>query len=265
MIQTSRYQESPRVGPHVCADVVAQSHDLSSKRRNDLIESHLPQVRFIADRLAPKLPRTVDREDLIGAGVLGLIDAVQKFDSSRGVLFKTYAEMRIRGAMLDSLRALDWVPRSVRRRAREVESAYSDIEAETGRLASEEDVATRLGISVHQLQVLLGELSGIKVAEILSDDDEGRGVKLRQVPSNPTESPLARYEREELRSRLARAIDRLPKRERDVIALYFGEELNMKEIGSLLGVTESRVSQIRSQAILHLRSALGAKRFSRAS
>ncbi len=227
---------------------------VSEEERNALVEAHLPQVRFIADRMAAKLPPSVDRDDLIGAGVLGLIDAVSRFDPTRGVLFKSYAEMRVRGAMLDSLRDLDWVPRSVRRRAREVEAAYVKLQTSFGRMAEEEEVATELGISVNSFQRLLTELNGLTVTGYGSDDQETTCV-LNRVASTD-ESPLAVYEREELRDRLASAIESLPERDRQVVALYYVEELTMKEIGAVLGVTESRVSQIRSRAILNLRAAL---------
>ncbi len=223
--------------------------------RNALVEAHLPQVKFIAERMAAKLPPSVDRDDLIGAGVLGLLDAVDKFDPARGVQFKTYAEMRVRGAMLDSLRSLDWAPRSMRHRAREIEAAYHRIEQERGRSAEEDEVAAALGLSVAEFHTLLGELRGLTLLG-LEGDDEDDEYPVPQIPDDPERGPLALYERTESRDRLIGAIDRLPERERQVIALYYLEELTMKEIGSVLGVTESRVSQLHTQAILRLRSAL---------
>ena len=224
--------------------------------REALIEAHFPQVKFIAERLAAKLPPSVECEDLIGAGMLGLLDAVEKFDPSRGVMFKTYAEMRVRGAMLDSLRDLDWAPRSLRRRSREVEEAYLKIEQERGRPATEEEVAAYLHLSVREFQTLLGDLRGMNVCglEIESDDDESGHT--RQFPDSPARSPHALFELTEKRERLAAEIDRLPHRERMVIGLYYVEELTMKEIGAAVGVTESRVSQIHTQAVLRLRAAL---------
>jgi RNA polymerase sigma factor for flagellar operon FliA len=223
--------------------------------REALIEAHLPQVKFIAERLVAKLPPSVDRDDLIGAGVLGLLDAVDKYDPGRGVLFKTYAEMRVRGAMLDSLRGMDWAPRSVRRRAREVEAAYRDLERAHGRAAEEEEVCAALGLSVTEFQALLHELRGLTVVGFDSEDDED-GTSVQQIPDDPERSPLQRYEATEARNRLAAAIDRLPERERQVVALYYIEELTMKETGAALGVTESRVSQLHTQAVLRLRAAL---------
>jgi RNA polymerase sigma factor for flagellar operon FliA len=223
--------------------------------RNTLTESHLPLVKFTADRLAAKLPPMVDRDDLMGAGMLGLLDAVDKFDPSRGVLFKTYAEMRVRGAMLDSLRTLDWAPRSMRRQGRAVETAYTELEQALNRPAREEEVATKLGMSLADFRRLVNDIKGLTITTLEQADEENVSPTMH-VAVDPALTPLARYERAELRESLARAIDGLPKRDREVVALYYLEELSMKEIGSVLGVTESRVSQIHSQAVLRLRSAL---------
>lgn len=224
--------------------------------RDALVEAHLPQVKFIAERLAAKLPPSVDRDDLIGAGVLGLLDAVDKFDPTRGVQFKTYAEMRVRGAMLDSLRSLDWAPRSMRQRAREVEAAYRQIEQKYGRPAEEEEVSAALGLSTAQFHALLGELQGLTLLG-LEGGSEDDAFHAPQIPDDPARNPLTLYEHAEGRARLIEAIDRLPARERQVVALYYLEELTMKEVGAVLGITESRVSQLHTQAILRLRAALG--------
>ena len=223
--------------------------------REALIEAHLPQVKFIAERLAAKLPPSVDRDDLIGAGVLGLLDAVDKYDPARGVMFKTYAEMRVRGAMLDSLRGLDWAPRSMRRRAREVEATYRELERTLGRAAEEEEVCAALGLSVTDFHALLNELRGLTVVGFEGDDDE-ESTGIRQIPDDPANDPLSRYAEAEACDRLAKAIDCLPERERQVVTLYYVEELTMKETGAVLGVTESRVSQLHTQAVLRLRGAL---------
>ena len=229
---------------------------LSDGERDALIEAHLPQVKFIVDRIAARLPHTVDREDLVSAGVLGLLDATAKYDPSRGVQFKTYAELRVRGAILDSLRSLDSAPRSMRQRAREVEAAYMQIERQHGRPASEEEVAEQMGISLSQLQTTLGELSWLTVTRLDDEDEDGQPGLAHQIADDPMLTPSALFERTETRERLIAAIDRLRKRERDVIALYYVEELTMKEIGAVLGITESRVCQIHTQAVLHLRAVL---------
>jgi RNA polymerase sigma factor for flagellar operon FliA len=224
--------------------------------RDALIEAHLPQVKFIVERIASRLPHTVDRDDLIGAGLLGLLDATAKYDPARGVQFKTYAELRVRGAILDSLRNLDWVSRSVRQRAREVEAAYSQLEKKHGRPAEEEEVAEALGMPLTEFQSLLSELRWLTVARLDEEEEEGRGTLANQIPDDPTRTPAALFERAEEREQLSAAIERLPERERQVVALYYMEELTMKEIGATLGITESRVCQIHTQAVLRLRAAL---------
>jgi RNA polymerase sigma factor FliA len=231
---------------------------LSAGEREALVESHLPQVKFIAERLAAKLPPSVERDDLIGAGVLGLLDAVDKFDPTRGVQFKTYAELRIRGAMLDCLRSLDWAPRALRQRAREIEAAFLKIEREKGRPAEAEDVARELGISTDQYQSLLQELRGITLLGLDANTDED-DQPFPQIADDPSQSPFVLYEQAEGRERLIEAIDHLPPRERQVVALYYLEELTMKEVGAVLGITESRVSQLHTQAMLHLRVSLASQ------
>lgn len=225
----------------------------NANNREELIEAHLSQVKFIADRLAAKLPPSVDIDDLMGAGMLGLLDAVDKFDPNKGVMFRTYAEMRVRGAMLDSLRDLDWAPRSMRRRAREIEAAYVEAERTRGR-STDADVAAVLGIPVNEFQVLIGQLRGLTVTALDAVEDEENGRS--QPVGDASQTPLALYERTEARDCLADAVDQLPERERQVVALYYVEELTMKEIGAVIGVTESRVSQIHTQAIVRLRACL---------
>ena len=234
------------------------SSNADHANREQLVEAHLSQVKFIAERLAAKLPPSVDLDDLMGAGMLGLLDAVDKFDPLKGVLFRTYAEMRVRGAMLDSLRDLDWAPRSMRRRAREIEAAYVEAERTRGR-ATDADVASVLGMPVNEFQTLLGQLRGLTVTALDALDEEENG-RNQPLASDASQTPLAVYERNEASTNLADAIDRLPNRERQVIALYYVEELTMKEIGAVLGVTESRVSQIHTQAVIRLRSCLASLR-----
>lgn len=232
---------------------MVQTFEVSKEDRDTLIQDHLPQVRYTAERLAAKLPSWVELDDLIGAGMLGLLDAVDKYDASRGVKFKTYAELRIRGAILDSLRDLDWAPRSMRRRAREVEAAYAEVEATTGS-SSDEQVASALNISLPEFHQLLNDLRTLTITNLDGDDDDNRPMPNRNAGHNNT--PSASYETSEIRANLAQAIDRLPPRQREVVALYYVEELTMKEVGAALGVTESRVSQIHTQAVVKLRSAL---------
>ena len=223
--------------------------------RENLIASHLGKVKYIADRLAAKLPPSVERDDLYGAGVIGLIEAVDRFDGARGIAFSTFAELRIRGAILDNLRSLDWASRSARRRSREIQNAYSQVEQEMGRAASEEEVALKMNVPLAELREIMQELRGLKVTD-LDERDEETGLSAMDMVLDTAISPLEKIEENQRRLQLAGAIDKLPEKERQVVALYYVEELTMKEIGEVLGVTESRVSQLRTQAIVRLRSGL---------
>lgn len=223
--------------------------------RDTLITAHLPKVKYIADRIAAKLPPSIERDDLYGAGVIGLIDAVERYDASRGVAFTTFAEIRVRGAIMDNLRALDWASRSTRRRAREVQSVFAELEQIKGRAVTEEEVALHMNIPVTDLREILQDLRGLSLLN-LDEEEKESGLSLLETVSDDAASPLERYEEAERRQMLAEAVGKLPERERQVVALYYVEELNMKEIGKVLDVTESRVSQLRTQAIVRLRAAL---------
>jgi RNA polymerase sigma factor for flagellar operon FliA len=231
------------------------SGSFNQDERDYLITSHLPKVKYIADRISAKLPPSVERDDLYGAGVVGLIDAVERFDPSRGIAFTTFAEMRVRGAILDNLRSLDWASRSTRRRAREVQAAYSQIEQENGRPAKEEEVAERLNMPIADLYETLQDIRGLAIYT-LDERDEETGLSISEMIADKSVSALDRLEETQRRRLLAKSIDKLPERERQVIALYYLEELTMKEIGEVLGVTESRVSQLRTQAVIRLRTYL---------
>ncbi len=231
--------------------------------RNRVILEHLPQIRFIAQRLAMRLPPEVQLEDLISSGVIGLLDAYEKFDPSKGVSFKTYASVRIRGAILDNLRGLDWAPRDLRSRSREVEQAYARLEQRLGRAANDEEMAAELGISLAEFQSLLDQLNGLTIGHFRSGDSEEDGIEadnlpLHYSPISPTESPFEAVSRREMRDLLAKAIAQLPEREQLILSLYYKEELTMKEIGQILGVNESRVSQLHTRAVLRMRGRLQA-------
>lgn len=227
----------------------------STNEREALITSHLGKVRYIADRLATKLPPSIERDDLYSAGVVGLIDAVERFDASRGIAFTTFAEMRVRGAILDNLRSLDWASRSIRRRAREVQTAFAEVEQEVGRAATEEEVAVKMQISIGELRENLQDMRGLTLTN-LDERDETTGLSLAEMISDTSALQHENLENNQQKRLLARAIDSLPERERQVVALYYVEELTMKEIGEVLSVTESRVSQLRTQAMMRLRNHL---------
>jgi RNA polymerase sigma factor for flagellar operon FliA len=222
-----------------------------------LLLEHLPIVRFLARRIHERLPQHVDVEDLVSAGVVGLMDAFTKFDPGKKVQFRSYAQFRIRGAILDSLRTLDWSPRELRRKGRAVEEAIRSVTARLGRPAGEGEVATELGLTLHEYQQLLGELKGLEIGTLHVERNEDSGEEeLAYVPGRPEEDPLFCCLRSELDKKLSEAIAHLPERERLVMTLYYYEELTMREIGLALGVVESRVSQVHASAVVHLRMAL---------
>ena len=232
-----------------------------AEEREQLILKHLPQIKYIAQRIAVGLPPNVEVEDLISAGVIGLLDALSKFDESRGVKFRTYAEVRIHGAIVDSLRELDWAPRSLRRKRKEVERAYARVEQRLGRAATDEEIAQELGIGIQQLHALLDKLKGLNIGHFtLGGTTEGNldtdDFVLKYTPTKGEDSPFQTCLRAEMRGILTRLIDQLPEREKLVMNLYHYEELTMREVGGILGVNESRVCQLHTRAMLRLRGKL---------
>lgn len=226
--------------------------------RERLLVEQLPQVRYIARRIHERLPRHVQLEDMVHAGVVGLIDALQKFDGSKHVQFGSYAKFRICGAILDSLREMDWSPRDLRRKARRLEEAHNTLRSSLGRDPSEAELAAELGITLLGLQLLVGEISGLEVGSLRVESPlDGREQDLCEcLPDDSEETPLFLCLRSEMTHLLARAIADLSERERQVLALYYYEELTMKEAGLILGLGESRVSQIHSMAVIRLRTRL---------
>lgn len=232
-----------------------QRPPLDEQERNRLITEQLPQVKFIARRIHDRLPRHVSLEDLIHAGIIGLLDAVQKFDPAKHVQLKSYAKFRIRGAILDSLRELDWSPRDLRRKARQLETIERRLRAEIGRAPSETELADGMDMELAEFQQFLGELRGLDVGNLqAAGETESDSHRSALEVRDPQPNPFEQYSAAEGRQRLAQAIAELPERERQVLALYYHEELTMKEIGSVLGIGESRISQIHSAAIIRLRS-----------
>jgi len=229
---------------------------LSAEQETLLLE-HLPVVRFLARRIHDRLPQHVEMEDLVSAGVVGLMDAFAKFDPEKKVQFRSYAQFRIRGAIIDSLRTLDWSPRELRRKGRAVEEAIRVLTARLGRPPGEGEVAAEMGLSLADYQQLLGDLKGLEIGTLHLEHNEDSGEEeLAYIPGRPEDDPLFHCLRGELEERLTDAINNLPDRERLVMTLYYYEEMTMREIGLALGVVESRVSQVHASAVVHLRAAL---------
>ncbi len=228
--------------------------------RDRLILTYAPLVKYVAGRLGSGLPAHVDEGDLVSYGLLGLIGAIERYDPSRDIKFETYAIARIKGAIIDELRALDWVPRSVRSRAREIERAISELEAKTGIAPTDEQIAAKIGISVDELEESLADISRSSIAaldELWSVSGEGDQISLMDTIEDETgPRPEAALDQTEMREALADAIARLPEREKLVVTLYYYEELTLREIGEVLGVTESRISQLHTKAILRLKARL---------
>ena len=226
--------------------------------REKLLSEHLPEVRHIARRIHGRLPLHVPLEDLVHAGVIGLIDAVDKFDPLKRVQLKSYAKFRIRGAILDSLRAGDWSPRSLRRQARRLDEVQREISAALGRTPTETELAQQFGMALPDFQRLLGELRGLNLDSLQTRSGENLqepGRSLRQ-PNDSEADPFTLCLRSEMKTHLVHAMDGLEERERQMLALYYAEELTMKEVGAVLGIGESRVSQIHSAVVIRLRARL---------
>jgi len=235
----------------------AGSAAVDPDERQQLLTENLPEVRYIARRIHDRLPSHVPFDDLVHAGILGLIDAVDKFDPSKNVQLKSYARFRIRGAILDSLRQMDWGPRHLRRRARSIEQAHRELAAELGRAPAEPELAARLGMPLEEFQQLLGELRGLDLGSLEGQSDNGLMEENIAVAATRTEEdPFHLTLRTEMRTILARAIEELDEKERQVLGLYYLEELTMKEVGMILDIGESRVSQIHTAALIRLRSRL---------
>jgi RNA polymerase sigma factor for flagellar operon FliA len=231
------------------------------KLRDRLILTYAPLVKYVAGRLGSGLPAHVDEGDLVSYGLLGLISAIERYDPDRDVKFETYAIARIKGSIIDELRQMDWVPRSVRARARDIERAITELEAKMGRAPTEEEIASKLGVSQEDLQDSLLEISRTSIAaldELWTASSSGDQVALIDtIEDTQGPEPQTALAATETREALGEAIARLPEREKLVVTLYYYEELTLREIGEVLGVTESRVSQLHTKAILRLKARLG--------
>jgi RNA polymerase sigma factor FliA len=227
----------------------------SAEERERMIMEHLPQVRLIARRIHERLPESVSLEDLVSTGIVGLISAIDRFDPGHNVKLKTYAEYKIRGAILDSLRGLDWAPRQQRKRVKQIESAISEIEHRLHRTPSEDEIASELGLTLEEYHGWLVEVRAVNLGslETSSPQDDGRDL-LKYISDDESMWPSRLLERSELEGLIAQAIQKMPEIERTVLSLYYYEELTLREIAKVVDLHESRISQLKSQAILRLRS-----------
>jgi RNA polymerase sigma factor for flagellar operon FliA len=230
--------------------------------RDRLILTYAPLVKYVAGRLGSGLPAHVDEGDLVSYGLLGLIAAIERYDPDRDVKFETYAIARIKGSILDELRAMDWVPRSVRSRAREIERAIADLEAKTGRAPTDEEIASKVGISQEELEDSLTDISRSSIAALdelwtVSGSGGDQIALIDTIEDESVPDPQSAMTATEMKEAIADAIARLPEREKLVVTLYYYEDLTLREIGEVLGVTESRVSQLHTKAILRLKARLG--------
>jgi len=232
---------------------------LTEEERERLILEHLPQVRLIARRIQERLPENISLEDLVSTGVIGLISAIDNFDARHNVKLKTYAEYKIRGAILDSLRGLDWAPRQKRRKAKQIEAAIAAAEQRLQGTPSEEEIAAQLAISIDEYHEWLVEIRGLNIASLEgAHSDPGKDL-LHYIPDDGETLPSAVLERSELERLLAEGIEAIPAIERTVLSLYYHEELTLREIAQIVNLHESRISQLKSQAILRLRSHVSEK------
>ena len=241
---------------------VVEEIEITAENREEVIIRYSPMIKYVANRIAMRLPPHIEVDDLISVGVLGLMDAISKYDSSRGAKFKTYAEFRVRGAILDELRAMDWVPRSIRQKASSVDKVVQSLQVKLSRSPEDQEVAKEMGISLEQFHTTLNETKSIPVFSL--DDlgiakDSGEQQSLLDCLAGKADAdPQTQIRLIELKEIIAKAIDTLPEKERLMVSLYYYEELTMKEIGAVLEITESRVSQIHSKAVYRLRTKLKA-------
>ena len=230
---------------------------IDPSQKEDLILQFAPLIKLIVNRIALRLPPHVDSEDLINSGVIGLMDAIEKYDPTKNTSFKTYAEFRIKGAILDELRTLDWFPRSIRQKVNRLESAYANLERQLGRAATDEEVAAALNVDLDEFYEILGQASAVSIVSLYDTGREGGEERsLLECINSGEDDPARLLESQEICEIVGQAIERLPEKERIVVSLYYYDELTMKEIGQVLSLTESRVSQIHTKAVLRLRAKL---------
>ena len=241
---------------------VVEEIEITTENREEVIIQYSPMIKYVANRIAMRLPPHIEVDDLISVGVLGLMDAITKYDSSRGAKFKTYAEFRVRGAILDELRSMDWVPRSIRQKASKVDKVVQGLQAKLRRTPEDEEVAKEMGLSLDQFHETLNETKSIPIFSLedlgIAKESGDQQSLLDCLAGKADADPQTQVRLVELKEIIAKAIDALPEKERLMVSLYYYEELTMKEIGAVLDITESRVSQIHSKAVYRLRTKLKA-------
>lgn len=245
---------------HALQNRSPRSKNRKERQKEIALSKYAPLVKYVVDRLALHLPKSVERDDLTSAAIIGLFDALEKFDASKGTKFETYAIWRIRGAILDELRSLDWASRSIRRKARTVEEAARELGQKLGRAATEEEVADALNLSPVELSRLMDEVHGtalLSLSKAVSTEDDQDYIQLEDIVDDPAQADaLEVIENEQAREVLLETIDGLPEQQRLVVALYYYEEMTLKEIGEALHISESRVSQIHTRAVKTLKARL---------
>ena len=241
---------------------LAEEIEITAENREEVIIRYSPMIKYVANRIAMRLPPHIEVDDLISVGVLGLMDAISKYDSSRGAKFKTYAEFRVRGAILDELRSMDWVPRSIRQKASAVDKVVQGLQAKLRRSPEDEEVAKEMGLSLDQFHDTLNETKSRPIFSLedlgIAKESSDQQSLLDCLAGKADADPQTQVRLIELKEIIAKAIDALPEKERLMVSLYYYEELTMKEIGAVLDITESRVSQIHSKAVYRLRTKLKA-------
>jgi len=230
---------------------------IDGKLRDQLIMDYAPLIRFVAQRISARLPSNIETDDLISAGVIGLMDAIEKYDPGRDNKFKTYAEFRIRGAILDELRSQDWVPRSVRDKAKKIEKTYAILEQKFGRSVTDSEISDQMGLELGDYYDMVAKVKAVSllsVDELTTSNSHDKRSLLESLENAGAKNPFSHLDSKNIRNLLMSTIEALPEKQKLVLSLYYYEELNLKEIGKILNVTESRVSQLHTQAIEKLRS-----------
>lgn len=232
---------------------------VDGKLRDQLIMDYAPLIRFVAQRIAARLPSNIEIDDLISAGVIGLMDAIEKYDPSRDNKFKTYAEFRIRGAILDELRSQDWVPRSIRDKAKRIDRTYAELEQRFGRAVSDSELSGALGLELGEFYDMVAKVKAVtllSIDELSGPSHQDKKSLLECLENIGSKNPFTQLKSKGIRELLVKHIEELPEKQKLVLSLYYYEDLNLKEIGRVLDVTESRVSQLHTQAVTKLRSKL---------